>query len=170
MSVDARHYEQASLREEYTEYVFLGRLCQAAWVQGRSMEVLRSATDAFGYDLVLSSGGVDRHVQLKTTKVGGKRSRITVNRTLAEKASGCVVWLSVHPDRLDIRTIRWAGRAPGKRLALPDRILRHTKGDRTGHKAARPNMTYLNKGEFEELDDIDRVLDRLFGPTHISYS
>lgn len=47
---------------------------------------------------------------------------------------------------------------------LGDRVARHTKGDRTGRKAERPNIRVLAKSRFEVLPTMDAVARELFGP------
>lgn len=55
-----------------------------------------------------------RHVQLKTQTEG----RISVGRALAEKPSGCVIWIGLHKETLELGFFMWFGGAPG--LPLPD--------------------------------------------------
>jgi hypothetical protein len=57
------------------------------------MAELHSTVGAFGQDVVLECGSVSRHVEIKRRKSTGKRSRYSVNTTLAERPSGCVVWI-----------------------------------------------------------------------------
>ena len=94
MSEGEKHSLRSSEREEYIEYIFLGDICSFGWMNDRFVEVARAQTDAFGYDLVLSSGGVTRHVQLKASKVDGKTAFQKISMSLTEKESGCVVWIN----------------------------------------------------------------------------
>ena len=64
-----------------------------AWVsRDMVIDVRHSSVDAYGYDLVLNTGGVTRQVQLKSRKRGGKTSRYKINVALAEQPSGCIIW------------------------------------------------------------------------------
>jgi hypothetical protein len=42
-------------------------------------------------------------------------------------------------------------------------VARHTKGDQTGVKAARPNIRVLKRNQFRVLKDIEDVAQVLFG-------
>jgi hypothetical protein len=46
---------------------------------------------------------------------------------------------------------------------LGDKIARHSKGDKNGVKAFRPNIRVLPVGRFQKLGSIDDVVDALFG-------
>jgi hypothetical protein len=67
------HYLHSTLRERIVEHVFVGDALRRLW-QHRvtDVEVLRSEFDAGGYDLVMSRGRIDRHIQFKTSIAGGK--------------------------------------------------------------------------------------------------
>lgn len=55
--------------EYMLEVSFEADLLQMAWVsRDMVIDVLHSSVDAFGYDLVLNTGGVARQVQLKSRK------------------------------------------------------------------------------------------------------
>jgi len=64
------------------------------------VEILRPEFDAHGYDVVMSRGPVVRHVQLKTQAAG----KVSVGRALAEKPSGCVIWIGLNKDTLELGT------------------------------------------------------------------
>ncbi len=159
-------YLHSSLREGVLEHLFVGEVMRKLWSRGlRDFEVLRPVTDAAGYDVVLATGGVMRHVQLKSSTLGARAASQKVNVALAQHPSPCVVWMSFDPDTMHIGPFAWFGGAPGARLPdLGDRMARHTKGNATGHKAHRPNIRVLPKGRFDLLLDIDAIVDRLFGP------
>ena len=72
------------------------------------VEILRSEFDAHGYDVVMSRGPVVRHVQLKTQASG----KISVGRALAEKPSGCVVWIGLDKDTLELWAVHVVRRSP----------------------------------------------------------
>jgi len=115
-------------------------------------------------DVVLSYKNVVRHVQLKSAIEGGKTNDVSVNLKLAEKPSGCVLWIIVD-DQLDFRGFRWFGGLPGQ--ALPDiggkRLARQTRANKDGVKADRSGHRILRRGDFEQLASLDAVLQRLFG-------
>ena len=163
---DTSHYLHSTLRERLVEHVFVGEALRRLWQRGvTDMEVLRSEFDAGGYDLVMSHRRVVRHIQFKTSTVGGKATSIKAGLKLMEKPSGCILWIVVTPG-LDLRSYLWFGGPPGE--PLPDitgmKVAKHTKGNADGIKAERPNQRIVPRSRFERLDSLDTVLDRLFGP------
>ena len=87
-------------REKVLEHLFVGELLQSLWRNGvYDTEVLRAEVDAGGYDLVLESRGVLRHVQLKSSHRDANRRQVTINSALTRKPSGCVVWIEFDPRR-----------------------------------------------------------------------
>ena len=82
--IDQRLFLNASLREEYLEYVFLGSLCQTAWKRDEELEILRCQTDAQGYDLILEARGFQRHVQLKSSYIGSRTASQNTQRQTAK--------------------------------------------------------------------------------------
>ena len=108
-----------------------------------NVEVLRSEFDAGGYDLVMSHGRIVRHIQFKTSMVGGKAASISQPK-LMDKPSGCIIWIIVTP-KLELDSYRWLGGAPGQ--PLPDirnmRVAKHTKANAKGTKAERPDQRII---------------------------
>lgn len=79
--------EHSVLREKVLEHAFLTELSKVLLLDLRMpFEVLRSEFDGFGYDLVIEARGVIRHVQLKATRVGGKRAHVDIGL-----ANGCLL-------------------------------------------------------------------------------
>jgi len=127
------------------------------------MDILRSHTDRSGYDLLLEVDGVERHVQLKSSFDGAKTARQKINVRLAEKPSGCVIWVFFDRKTSKLTDFRWFGSGPGKPLPeLGDRIGKHTKGDKDGYKAQRPAIRVVNNGSFERVPSMSGLFDRLF--------
>jgi hypothetical protein len=160
------HSRNSTLRERIIEHVFIGDVLRRLWQLGiTDVEVLRSEFDAGGYDLVLAWGAIIRHIQFKSVTVDGKAARTSVSLKLAEKPSGCVIWMVVTPALL-IDSYLWFGAAPG--LPLPDldafAVSKHTKGNADGVKLERPNHRTVPRRRFERLKTLDEVLTRLFGP------
>ncbi len=162
---DAAHFLESGLREKIIEHVFIGHLSRCLWRQGsRDIEVLRADVDRAGYDIALESNGVLRHVQFKSSYQDAKTSRVSININLAQKPSGCVIWIWFNPDSMELGPFRWFGGKPGDPLPpLGDRVGKHTKGDSTGLKAARPNIRLVRKGQFSALSTMDEVAQALFG-------
>ncbi len=162
---EALHNNASSLREQYLEYGFLGELCREMWKRGIEMDILRSHTDRSGYDIVLEANGIERHVQLKSSFVGAKTARQKVNVKLADRPSGCVIWVQFDPATLELANFLWFGGGPG--VALPDlgeRVGKHSKANKDGHKARRTAIRVLNKGQFKTIPTIARLADHLFEP------
>ncbi|WP_094507405.1 hypothetical protein [Brucella thiophenivorans] len=166
------HSIHSVLRERIVEHVFVGDVLRRLWQRGiTDVEVMRSEFDAGGYDLVMARGKVVRHIQLKTMIKDGKAARTTIGVKLAEKPSGCVIWIIVDAG-LVLNSYLWFGGEPGE--PLPDisnlKVAKHSKGDATGSKNDRPNHRTLPRGRFKKLIDddpkvnLDGLLELLFGP------
>lgn len=158
-------YIFSSYREQLLEHLFVGALLQHLWIRGvHQVDVLHSEVDAAGYDVVIECASIVRHIQLKATGLGGTRANVNLNVKLAEKPSGCVVWLYFEPQTLNLGPFLWFGGDPG--CPLPPltefRTGRHTKADATGYKAERPNIRLVPKGRFTKLDTVAEVAGCLF--------
>ncbi|WP_159993612.1 hypothetical protein [Roseomonas sp. 18066] len=159
------HSLHSTLRERIVEHVFVGEALRALWRRGVvDVEVLRSEFDAHGYDLVMGRGAIVRHIQFKTG-VRDRPGAVSVSRSLAGKASGCVIWISVDLG-LEARAYWWFGGGPGQPLpdlsgfSSPKRIGRRE----TGERPLRINHSKVPAGQFRRLGSMDEVLEVLFGP------
>lgn len=160
---DTTHNDASSLREQYLEYGFLGELCREMWKRRIEMDILRCHTDRSGYDILLEANGIERHVQMKASFVGSKTARQKINVRLADKPSGCVIWVRFDPETLELSEFLWFGASPGEPLPeLGDKIGKHEKGDQHGFKARRSSIRVINKGRFERVPDMAEIADRLF--------
>lgn len=144
--------------ERLIEHLFLAELLQECWFRRRQLvEVLRAEVDSAGYDLVLESADVIRHVQLKASRKGSRTSQQTVNVRLRDRLGGCIIWVFYDVDPVSGRaelTYRFR-----EAKTLPDRRGRHTRGGGT-----RENTRVLRKGEFGTVADIAGLVELLFGP------
>lgn len=163
--IDEAHSRQSSLREGVLKHRFLGDLLGCLWIEGRrEVDLLFPAVDYAGYDLVLEWKRITRHIQLKASHSRGKRDEVTINRHLASKPSGCVIWMLFDEKTLKLERFLWFGAKPGDRLPdLGNKIGRHTKADQQGFKAERPNTRVVSRSRFRRLDTIEEVAESLFG-------
>jgi hypothetical protein len=118
-----QHFENSSYREKLIEHLFVGELLKLSWLCHRcSLEIAKPEVDNSGYDLILEAMGVVRHVQLKTSVVGGKTAVQKIHTKLAEKPSGCVVWIYIDANTLHLGPFLYFGAQAGKPLpSLVDR-------------------------------------------------
>jgi hypothetical protein len=120
METEDRHFTHSTLRERIVEHVFVGDVLRTLWRRGvTDVEILRPEFDAHGYDVVMSRGAIVRHVQLKTQAAG----KVSVGRALAEKPSGCVVWIGLNKETLELGpfVVRWdAGASVARHLRLSE--------------------------------------------------
>lgn len=156
-------YLYSSSREALIEHIFIAEVLQESWFgREQTVDVLRSEVDASGYDVVLDCGSVVRHVQLKASVLGGKTSRQTINLRLADKPSGCVVWI-VYRERDDHRldlSYLWFGGSPGERLpGLGDVVGRNPRS-----KTLRTGTRVLSRSSFTTVPTTKLLVERLFGP------
>jgi hypothetical protein len=97
------HSFDSSLREQAPGHLFLGQLLAFMWWNGgRDIEVLKSEVDRGGYDLVLESIGIIRHVQWKSSFQGSKVREVDVSTKLLRKPGGCILWLEFDPGSLTV--------------------------------------------------------------------
>lgn len=156
---------KSSVLERAFEYGLLAELARTMLVRGMALEVLRVDADLYGYDIVLEAGGVMRHVQLKAMAATGARADITVNTALAQKPSGCVIWMLYNPLTLRTQAWRWLGGAPGQPLPpLGDIIPAHSRANAQGIKQARPLHRVVRRTAFDKIASIGALATRLFGP------
>ncbi len=162
----AVHSEHSSYREKLLEHLFIGEVLHYLWRQGvTTAEFLRPEVDSGGYDLVIACNTVIRHIQLKSSHRGAATAKQNVNIRLAEKPSGCVVWVVFDEATLALGPFLWFGGVPGQ--PLPDirtfPVAKHTRGNAQGMKGARPNIRVLKRAVFEQVASIPELVGRLFG-------
>ncbi|MBZ5759973.1 MULTISPECIES: hypothetical protein [unclassified Rhizobium] len=165
MAIKDKHSIHSTLRENIIEHLFAGEILRSLWQKEIvDAEILKSEFDAGGYDLVLTCRHVTRHIQLKVSIENGARAEVGVNLRLAEKPSGCVIWIVVD-DALNFREFRWFGDVPGQ--PLPDvsemNVVKHTKGNAQGVKAERSGHRSIKRNKFTSLKNFDNLLHHLLG-------
>ena len=156
----------STLRERIVEHAFVGDALRFLWRKGVvDVEVLRSEFDAYGYDLVMARGQIVRHIQFKTG-TSKKPIDVSVSLSLAEKPSGCVIWIRVTED-LDMGPFFWFGGAPGKPLPPIDhhKIPLRSTHNKKGERPPRLNHRLVPNTEFIRLEKLEDVLIKLFGET-----
>src|SRR5947209_5452782 len=115
----AVHNEHSSYREKLIEHLFIGEVLRYLWCQSvTGAEFLRPEVDSGGYDLVIACKSVIRHIQLKSSHQEASTARQKVNLRLAEKPSGCVIWVVFDETTLALGPYLWFGGQPGQ--PLPD--------------------------------------------------
>jgi hypothetical protein len=157
-----QHYENSSLRENIIEHMFVGLALKALWYRGKTnVEILRSEFDAYGYDLVISAGNIIRHVQLKS---GIALKKVSVSTLLAEKPSGCVLFIQID-DALEMKSF-WLF-ASDAREPLPSLdnfpTTKRTTHNVLGEKPDRTMHREIPKAKFKQYDKLESVLSRLLG-------
>jgi hypothetical protein len=159
------HYHYSTLRERIVEHVFVGDALRELWRRGVvDVEVLRSEFDAHGYDLVMARGNIVRHIQFKTGK-SPKPGKVSISQALADKPSGCVIWICVD-DHLDMGPFFWFGGDPGEPLPAIDGYSnpRRPTHNKEGVRPLRKNHREVPCKDFRKLSKLAEVLEALFGP------
>jgi hypothetical protein len=165
LPLDSAHYAESSARENLIEHVFLGELLRGLWRKNvRDLEVLRPEVDSGGYDLALEYRGMTRHMQLKSSYRGARRSEVTAHVKLLDRPSACILWIFFDPDTLSFGPFLWFGGVPGERIpAMGEKIAKHTKPNAKLAKADRPAHRVIPKRRFATLDTIEDVIQKLIG-------
>jgi hypothetical protein len=156
----------SSYREMLLEHLFAGAVMRHLWLDGyKRMEMLKPQVDDNGYDIVLETDTVVRHIQLKASRSDSAVGRVNINIALAQKPSGCVIWMYFNPATLELGPFLWFGGAPGEELPSLSNyeIATHTKRNAKGIKTERPSIRIVRKAEFAKIEKIDEVVVRLFG-------
>lgn len=160
-----QHFENSSYREKLIEHLFVGELLKVSWLRHKcSLEIAKPEVDNAGCDIIAEAKDVVRHIQLKTSMVGGKTARQKVHARLAEKPSGCVVWIYFNATTMELGPFHYFGSRAGEKLPSLDqlKIAKHTKGNKDGLKAERKNIRILPKAMFKQLAGIEQVYEALF--------
>jgi len=163
----SEHNRFSSYRESLLEHLFAGELMKYFWLNGaRRIEVLKPQVDDGGYDLVLESRSVIRHVQLKASFHDAATPQVQIHLGLGDKPSGCVVWIMFNRDTLQLGPFLWFGGEPGQRLPAINafKTATHNKRNSLGVKTQRANIRLIPKAEFEPIASIGELAIRLFGP------
>lgn len=164
MTTVSSNYLHSTLRERIVEHVFVGDVLRELWRLGiYDVEVLRSEFDAHGYDLVMTRGDVVRHIQFKTG-TQKKPGTVSLSRSLAEKPSGCAIWIRLAPD-LSMGPFYWLGKAPGQPL---DTLESYPKSRRATHnkdgiRPVRKNHYDVPGAAFLPRHTLREILTDLFG-------
>jgi hypothetical protein len=159
----------SSYREQLVEYAFVSALLQDGWIRREQrIDVLRADVDGAGYDLVVECQGVTRHVQVKSSVLGGRARAQNINAALARHPSGCVVWVSLElssDSRVEMSYLSFGG-DPGS--PLPDlsgyRVGKHARANSKGVKALRPSIRLVPRSVFAAFREVAALSDWLFGP------
>jgi len=168
LNVPDDSYLKSTYFEKLVEHAFISEVLQEVYYSfGKSVEVLRSEVDASGYDVVFECNGILRHVQLKTSKPDAKVSRQKVNLALAEKPSGCVVWIVWDEDRSTHRmrlSYLYFGDEAGKplRSIVDYKVAKHTKANAQGVKLERSAIRLVPKGHFLKIATTRELVGHLF--------
>jgi len=163
MSLDTH---QSVYREQLLAHLVVGELLKHSWLHhNASLEVSAPAIDRSGHDLVLEANRITRHVQFKSSASSSKTSSQKVHVDLAEKASGCVIWIVFDAKALTIEKFFFFGGAPGAAMPSIDqyRVAKHTRGNAQGVKRERPNLHVVPRSLFTEISSTEALYEALFG-------
>lgn len=152
------HYTQSSYREAMLEHLLIGELMRHLWP--KTLEVCKPQVDAAGYDLILQSDGVLRHVQLKTSTLTAVTASVNLHVELWKRQGGCVIWTRFDPETLALKEFWWLGESLPTMDELA--VAKHTKGNAEGVKALRPSLRVVPKGCFTRLGSVAELVERLF--------
>ncbi len=166
--INSENSTRSSLRESIIEHLFIGEMLKELWNKhATQVEVLKPQVDDAGYDIVIdckrnskSDTSIPCYIQLKSSFVGSKTAKVSLNEKLTNKPHWCVIWVFFDPKTLSLGPYCWFGASPSQ--PSPDianfKTTKHTKGN----KANRPGHRDVPKSKFDELASIPDVIDKLF--------
>jgi hypothetical protein len=161
----SKHNEHSSYREKLIEHLFIGELLKLSWLEHDcDLEVAKPEVDNAGYDVILESQKIVRHVQLKASHHSSSTANQKVHIKLGEKSSGCVIWILFDEESLELGPFLFFGNDAGEPLLGLEQlnVAKHSKANSEGVKAERPNIRVVNKGQFERIETISELYDKLF--------
>lgn len=163
---DLIHSERSSYREMLIEHLFAGDLMRHFWRRKSGLlEVAKPQVDDGGYDSVIESSGIVRHIQLKSSFVGSSLRSANIALALAAKPSGCVLVVWFSKETLSLGPFQFFGGAPGSQL--PDisgfPVTRNTRRNSSGKRQERPAHRCVQLSKFEKLSTLAEVAEKLFG-------
>lgn len=158
----SKHSEHSSYRKRLIKHIFIGELLKLSWIrENYDLEIATPEFDDSGYDIIVGTRGVTRHIQLKTSHLSSKTSGQNVHMKLADKPSGCVVWIYFN-DAVELGPYYFFGALPKK--PLPDTGDTKTVKYIRGNKVEKSNIRHLSKNVFSKHAIIEEVYTALFGP------
>ena len=160
-----QHTENSSYREKLIEHLFVSELLKLSWLHDDcSLEIAKPEVDNSGYDLIAERPGLIRHIQLKTSIIGGKTASQKIHIHLSNKPSGCMVWVYFDEQTMQLGHFLYFGEGAGKPLPslLEYKIAKHTKGNKDGIKAERQNIRVLPKRAFKRIESVEEISAQLF--------
>src|SRR4051812_11939125 len=105
-----QHTQYSSYREKLIEHLFVGELLKLSWLNhGCSLEVAKPEVDNSGYDILAEANGFIRHIQIKTSIIGGKTASQKVHAKLVEKPSACVIWIYFNEETMQLGPFLYFG-------------------------------------------------------------
>jgi hypothetical protein len=165
-SID-KNIHHSTLRERIVEHIFVGEALRILWDKDiTDVEVFRSEFDAHGYDLAMAQRDIVRHIQLKTSLK--KPRKISIAQSLAEKPSGCVIWIQITPD-LKLGPYYWFGGTLGNQLPKISEFpnaMRPTR-NKKGERPIRRNYREVPLSKFEEVKSLLEILEKRFGGANL---
>ena len=161
----SKHNEHSTYREKLIEHLFIGELLKLSWQKHDcGLEIAKPEVDNSGYDVLAECYGIVRHIQLKASHIKSSTAQQKVHIKLADKPSGCMVWIVFDEDKLMFDHFLFYGDRAGEPLPNIDnlKIAKHTKGNKDGIKAERPSIRIINKGQFQIIHTVDDLYNELF--------
>jgi hypothetical protein len=161
----SQDFLQSSYREKLIEHLLIGELLKISWLHHScSLEVARPEVDNSGYDIILESGKIVRHVQIKASSRGSVTASQKIQTKLKTKPSACVVWVYFDEKTMELGPFYFFGANAG--LAIPSleefNIAKHTKANKDGVKSQRPGLCIIPKSRFCKIDTTGALYARLF--------
>lgn len=161
----SKHNKESSYREKLIEHLFIGELLKLSWLKHKcNLEVASPEVDNAGYDVIAECYGVVRHIQLKASHTSSSTNSQKVHIKLADKPSGCLIWVIFNEDTLVFDRFLYYGGIAGEPLPSLNelKVAKHTKGNKDGVKTDRPNIRVINKGQFEVFKSVHALFSKLF--------
>lgn len=161
----SKHNEHSSYREKLIEHLFAGELLKLSWLEHEcGLEIAKPEVDNSGYDIIAECFGIVRHIQLKASHTSSSTAQHKIHTKLADKPSGCMVWIIFDEETLEFKEFLFYGDQAGEPLPSIDKlkVAKHTKGNKDGIKNERPNIRVINKNQFKSMTSINSLYTELF--------
>lgn len=141
-------------REKIIEHIFISELMQAMARRGKKIELLRTDTDMFGYDLMVKWKKRFKYIQLKGKTKKGGAVKFNIHQSLIKNDDGTIILILIDDNDVNLKLRYRIFNRSKKKEVLSSPPIRKKKD--------KEKYCCIAIGKFEPETDIDNIAKKLF--------